>query len=325
MASWAKYVLEHAAARSLVGALVARAIAIRVKARLACETGVGRVEQAVVGLLCRSSDLSAATVWLGRALLLSSACSQLTIIWLNAERDGLESVKVDASAGTRLVVTSERVAECDAIVDLDSFERATTTAELQANLARWIKSAPPGTPVVSVSVRWPRLLAHVERKAARTEDPSSIRVSLVGSRAQVNLGRGWSVELPSMTPALWTSTLGPMGETAVAAKLERASEPKGSAELMALPIEVWRMQAEQQSLHCVFDEALDAAAWAMQERLPGPAQSSERDALHAWNESMDTLGLVQACVWVHDPLRRVGGIWRAAMDAFKTGSSLWPI
>lgn len=80
---------------------------------------------------------------------------------------------------------------------------------------------------------------------------------------------------------------------------------------------------------CVFDDPLDETAVRMSAATAIGHDEKKTDnyaeALDRWNEALPCLGTVSLNVWVHDLTKDVGGIWRAAMDAFKTGSSLWPV
>jgi len=49
---WAHFVLDNSPARSILAAIVARVLSIRIKSRQVCETGLGRVEHACLGVFC---------------------------------------------------------------------------------------------------------------------------------------------------------------------------------------------------------------------------------------------------------------------------------
>jgi len=137
----------------------------------------------------------------------------LTIVWLNTTKDGVEIVHLDASKKTSVHVTSV-ARQVDAVLDLDSTLRTTNMAELQFTLAKWILSALPGTPVVTLGVRWERVLALVEAGGSE-----SFALEAVGPRVRVGWKGEMTWELPRITPGLWTSRFGSLSETAVECKL----------------------------------------------------------------------------------------------------------
>jgi hypothetical protein len=70
------------------------------------------------------------------------------------------------------------------------------------------------------------------------------------------------------------------------------------------------------------DAELDKAAVLMASKRSSPESST---LVREWNAALPLLGMLQVSVWVYDPADECTGIWRAALDGWRHGNSVWPI
>lgn len=169
----------------------------------------------------------------------------------------------------------------------------------------WLKAR--GAPVISLGLRWERLLAWAQAQKG-------------GPMAHICPANvAWSVDVPVIASALFSTWSAPEDVAQEAIVSRPGFEP---VRARTIPAALMAMVARQGRFERVFHKALDEVCERM---AKSKEECTDERALERWNGTMDALGMVQASVWIGDPLEQAAGIWRAALDEWTFGSSTWPV
>jgi len=91
-----------------------------------------------------------------------------------------------------------------------------------------------------------------------------------------------------------------------------------------IPFRAIEMVANQSKIMCVMNQELDKTAMTLAGKTSAPVKE-QASLLSEWQQSLPLLGMLSVSVWVHDPSDECAGIWRAALDGWRHGNSVWPI
>jgi hypothetical protein len=146
-------------------------------------------------------------------------------------------------------------------------------------------------------------------------------------------GMDWSIEFPYSVVHSWTRTFLPLTQIVTRAtisfserkRIEGKQQPGlGKITTSMIPFRAIEMVASQSKIECVMNHELDKAALLMSTKSLSATRDQE-SLLSEWQQSLALLGMLSVSVWVHDPADECAGIWRAALDGWRHGNSVWPV